>query len=114
MGLAYVSINAGCFRILVPDGAPAIDPIGAEYVFVTRGKWVAKESREAMEFVFEDGSDAPYHLIVEMLQCDRLPAGDDDGRTDLRCIGYRSDLSVAWNLPARSRVKLQLPYLKAW
>lgn len=114
LGLVYCSLNARAFRLFVPAVAPQVDASGAEYVIVTRGTWAARGGREAMEFVWEDGSDSPYQLTIEVQQCDLLPAPEDSGRTDLRCIGYAPDLSVLFDLPARYRAVPRLPYLKPW
>src|SRR5690606_1522619 len=111
-GLFYVSINAGAVRLLVPppqEGTLA-DMQTGQYVIVTRGLW---NGRDAMEFLFEDGSDSPYVIYVQVEQVDRLPTKEDEGRSDLRCLVYtRAGLALA--LPARYRRSVHLPYLKPW
>lgn len=114
LGLIYVSVNAGAFRLLIPSNTTPIESAGAEYVIVTRGKWPAKGWRECLEFVWEDNTDSPFFQIVETQMADRLPLADDDGRTDLRCIGYAPDLSILFDLPARYRITPRVPYLKPW
>lgn len=114
LGLIYLSINASAFRLLVPSTCQPIDAMGAKYIIVTRGKWPEKDWRECFEFVWEDESDSPYHLIIETKNADRLPIDSDVGCTDLRCIGYAPDLSIVFDLPARYRTAKRIPHLKPW
>lgn len=111
-GLFYVSINAGAFRLLVPllQEASLADMRTAAYVIVTRGVW---HGRDALELLFEDGSDSPYVIHVQGAQVDRLPPTTDAGRTDLRCLVY-TQTGLALELPARYRTASELPYLRPW
>ena len=109
----YVSVNAGCVRLLVPDPA-MIDSAGAKYVIVTRGKWPEMGWRDALDVLFEDGTDSPFAAIVGAEAVDRLPPAGDSGRTDLRCIGYGPGLAVLWDLPARYRLVKRVPYREPW
>lgn len=114
LGLIYCSINDKTFRLLIPAGATQVDAAGAKYVIVTRGKWPDRGWRECLEFVWEDESDAPFHVLIDVQQADVIPVPEDAGRTDLRCIGYAPDLSVLFDLPARYRAVPRVPYLKPW
>jgi hypothetical protein len=109
----YVSVNAGAFRLLVPDPR-MIDATGATHVVVTRGKSPVDDWRDMLELLFEDGGDRPFVAQFGAESVDRMPAAADDGRTDLRCLGYGPDLSVLFDLPARYRVRPRVPYLKPW
>lgn len=44
--------------------------VGAEYVIISK---VSTYGRDALELVFEDGSDAPFVIHMLSEQCDRLP-----------------------------------------
>ena len=113
-GLLYVSVNAGAFRLLVPERLASEAPEmcrGAEYVIVTRGKY---QGRDALEILFEDGSDSPYTIHVDARQVDRLPAPSDEGRTDLRLLVYVHPGMLVCELPARYRRVAGLPHLKPW
>lgn len=111
-GLFYVSINAGAFRLLVPllQEASLADMRTAAYVIVTRGVW---HGRDALELLFEDGSDSPFSLHVLAAQVDRMPARSDEGRTDLWCLIY-TEAGLALDLPARYRSSDSLPDLRPW
>ncbi|EFM3454819.1 hypothetical protein HB548_005033 [Escherichia coli] len=58
-GYVYLSWNAGAARLLVPDAAKHLlrEMRGAEYVIISKG---TLDGRDALELVFEDGSDAPF------------------------------------------------------
>lgn len=111
-GMFYVSINAGAFRLLVPPSQQGTlaDIRTGQYVIVTRGSW---NGRDALELLFEDGSDSPFVLHVLAAQVDRMPARTDEGRTDLRCLIY-TKTGLALDLPARYRRATRLPDLRPW
>lgn len=113
LSAVYVSINAACVRLLVPDPA-MVDAAGANYVIISRGKSPRDGWRDMLELLWEDGSDTPYIADVGAESVDRMPAAKDDGRTDLRCIGYGPTLAVLWDLPARYRHVKRLPCRKPW
>lgn len=114
-GLLYVSVNAGAFRLLVPDAHAALigDMCGptVAYVVVTGGRYAG---RPALELMWEDGSDAPFSIHIDARRVDRLPAANDEGRTDLRLLVYVQPGTVACAGPARYRRADLLPYLKPW
>ncbi len=60
--------------MLIPDAQKAIlrELRGAREVIVSRGPLVSQGGRDALELLWEDGSDAPFvvHLVAE--QTDRL------------------------------------------
>ena len=63
-GYVYLSWNAGAARLLVPDAAKHLlrEMRGAEYVIISKG---ALHGRDALELVFEDGSEPRANLIFE-------------------------------------------------
>jgi hypothetical protein len=127
-GNVFVSTNAGAFRLLVPRGARGwLDEMrGADYLIVTRGQWTPapmrlpdntvrqQHPREALELLFEDGSDSPFVLHVGAESVDRLPSRQDDGRTHLRCLVYTEGPTLELEIPARFRRAARLPHLKPW
>ena len=68
-GHFYLSWNAGAGRLLIPDAQKAIlrELRGAREVIVSRGPSVNEGGRDALELLWEDGSDAPFvvHLVAE-------------------------------------------------
>jgi len=61
-GYAFLSINAGCWRLLVPKGKgiPIDDMKTGKVVLVTRGAWPDAGKQDALELLFEDSSDSPF------------------------------------------------------
>jgi len=118
-GLVYVSINAGCFRLLIPDAR--VSEIGemrtAREVIVSRGPWPKMGRHDAVELMFEDDSDEPYALHLSTESFDRLPLPADRDRPGQE---PRWKLSVwttsgkALELPCRYRVVKSIPCMKPW
>jgi hypothetical protein len=110
-GYFYLSWNAGAARLLVPDSMKAQirEMKSAEYVVVSRGKF---EGRDALELMFEDGSDSPYvvHMVTE--QTDRLIPESDQGGGFVVAVWTRSGMKL--RLPGKYREVDVLPCLAAW
>lgn len=113
-GLFYLSINAGAFRLLVPDAALHVIPemLTGREAIVSRGPWNAHGGREAIEILFEDGTDAPYSVCLLTEQCDRLPAPRDRNKSFLLSIWTKH--GKAGEMTARYREVKRLPWLKPW
>ncbi|EEC9697969.1 hypothetical protein DXL13_005148, partial [Escherichia coli] len=77
-GYVYLSWNAGAARLLVPDAAKHLlrEMRGAEYVIISKG---TLHGRDALELIFEDGSDAPFVIHMLSEQCDRLLPENNQG-----------------------------------
>lgn len=113
-GLFYLTWNAGAARLLVPDAQkPAIREMRtAREVIISRGPWTDQGGRDALELLFEDGTDNPFclHLVAE--QSDRMiPEGEQGGGFSV----------TAWTrggeklrLPGKYRVVPELPWLREW
>ncbi len=112
-GYYHLSINAGAFRLLVPQSRlPDVQEFRtAREVVISRGPWPAQGKRDGIEVMFEDDSDAPYalHLVVEQL--DRLPADSDQGR-EFRFLVYGPGCELLLELPAYYRRAGRLPCLE--
>ena len=113
-GYFYLSWNAGAWRVLVPDNQkPALREMRtAVEVIVSRGPWSDQGGREALELLWEDGSDNPYclHLVAE--QTDRLLPDTDQGGGFVITAWTRGGLKGRW--PGRYRRVDHIPYLEPW
>ena len=113
-GYLFLSWNAGAGRVLLPDAAKGMlkDLKGAREVIVSRGPWVEQGGREALELLWEDGSDEPFsvHLVAE--QCDRLIPETQQGGGFTVSVWTRSGCKGRW--PGRYRVVGEIPWLRKW
>ena len=113
-GYFYLSWNAGCARLLVPDPVKSSlhEMKSAREVIISRGPWTEQDGREALELLFEDGSDAPFsiHLLAE--QCDRLIPDVDQGSGFAVAAWTRGGLKQRWK--GRYRIVDALPCLDPW
>jgi hypothetical protein len=80
-GKVFLSINAGAFRLLLPKSMEnMLKEIEAAYsVVISRGPWPSEGKTDALELLFEDGSDNPYCIHISAEQVDRLPPGSEQG-----------------------------------
>lgn len=75
-GKVFLSINAGAFRLLVPDGV--FDLQEAETgkdIIISLGPGMGKHAM--FEIMFDDTSDNPYCVFFGSEQSDRLPNDSD-------------------------------------
>lgn len=117
-GLVFVSVNARAFRILVPLGFPLADLRETREVLISRGPWIEQRLSDAIEVLFEDGSQDPFTLHVGRGQIDRLPPREDSGRHDLVCSvwvrGSGDDVVKAANWSCGYRVVDRIPWGRPW
>jgi hypothetical protein len=80
-GYAYMTLNAGAYRLLVPPvNHKWLDEIRtAKEVVISRGAWPQANKKEAFEVMFEDFTDNPFAIYMDQVQWDRLPAKSDKG-----------------------------------
>lgn len=113
-GYCYLTWNAGAGRLLVPDNQKFMLPEmrGAKYIIVSRGPWDAQGGRDALELLFEDGSDAPFciHLVAE--QTDRMLPEDNQGGGFVITIWTRGGEKL--RLPGKYREVETIPCLAPW
>lgn len=113
-GYFFLSWNAGAGRLLMPDSQKAAlaEMRSAKYVIVSRGPWTDQGGRDALEMLFEDGSDSPYclHLVAE--QTDRLLPDDNQGGGFVITVWTRGGEKL--RLPGRYRTVKSLPCLAPW
>jgi len=115
MGYVFLSINAGAFRLLVPDemAKGLVGEIAtAQEVIVTRGLWDARGGIDAFEIMFEDNSDEPYALFISTQQAHTLPHESDCGKRRLFTV-WNSKGKIA-EFPCWYRTASRIPYLKPY
>jgi len=116
-GYFYMSINAGCFRLLVP--APQIAAIDemktAREVIVSRGAWPEQGKHDALEILFEDDTGNPYVLHFTIDQVDRMPTDADrdrPGHPPRWKFAVWTETGKQFVLSCRYRIVKKIPYLK--
>ncbi|MDR1496979.1 MAG: hypothetical protein LBS59_01000 [Puniceicoccales bacterium] len=117
-GYYYLSVNAGAFRLLVPQSQHAeLEEMrrGARYVVVSmlpKKQWEPRKF--CVQWVVEDGGEEPYAIQMSEPQIDRICTPEDIGKQWIASI---------WNLkkgvphkclerPAFFQIVPALPWLK--
>jgi hypothetical protein len=97
-GKILVSLNAGAFRLLIPELLePALpDMMTAKECLVSRGPWPAQGLPDAFEILFDDRTADPYAIHLTPQSFDRLP-GD-------------ADIATPWVLSAWTRPRRGKPH----
>ncbi len=109
-GYFFLSWNAGAARLLVPDSQKSvIREMKSRYVIISRGRY---EDREALEVLFEDGTDTPYSMLIGAEMTDRLIPEADQGGGLVVTIWTRGGMKL--RLPGKYRVVGNLPDLSEW
>jgi hypothetical protein len=113
-GYLYLSWNAGAARLLLPDNQKSMlrEMKTGKYVIVSRGPWPEHGNREALELLFEDGSDIPFtiHLVAE--QTDRLLPEDNQGGGFVVTVWTRGGEKM--RLPGKYRAVDRIPCMQPW
>jgi len=82
-GYCYLSINAGCYRLLVPKfHKDWLDEIKkAKEVVLSRGpaRNLKPPKSDALEIMFEDHTEEPFVITISPEQMDRMPTDADGG-----------------------------------
>ena len=118
-GYFYISINAGCVRLLIPDRASNdqvfISDITSakEIVLSMLKKYLREEGKQSVELMFDDHSENPYCLHVATNQIDRLPLAEDDNSV-MRFISYAKDLRVIHDTKCGFRYVNRIPCMAEW
>jgi hypothetical protein len=113
-GYFFLSWHAGAARLLVPDTAQSSlqEMRTGSIAIISRGPWTDQDGREAIEILFEDGSDAPFSCTLLAEQCDCLIGAEDQGG-HIELVVY-SSLGQELALPAKYRRVNSLPCLQPW
>jgi hypothetical protein len=114
-GKAFLSVNAGAFRLMVPDNQTAAlaDMRTGKLVIISRGPWPTENRADAIEVLFDDGSDNPYAIHIGTEQIDRLPLDANVGQ-QVMCTVWTRGPNLALSLPARYRLSERLPDRRPW
>lgn len=118
-GYLFLSINAGCFRLLVPPAneSELKEMRTGEIALITRGAWPKYGKADAIEILFEDFSDAPYCLYLSSEQCPTMPLDRDIDKQDQpprwKLAIYTMNGKL-FEMPARYRKADALPFMKQW
>jgi len=114
-GYFFLTWNAGAGRLLVPDSQKSalqeMKKVASE-VIVSRGPWTDQGGRDALELLWEDGSDSPYVIMLATEQCDRLIPDTDQGGGFVIAAWTRSGIKQRW--PGKYRIVDSLPCLQPW
>jgi len=107
-GCVFLSVNSGCFQLLVPTG---------QVVLITRAPWPELGNRGALELLFEDYTGDPFVINIVSEQIDRIPLDSDRDRPGQpprwQFAVYTEDGKI-FACPARYRKAKRLPCLKRW
>lgn len=108
-GQIFVSWNASTARVLVPDAELwMINELhSVSECIISRGKM---KGNDALELLFEDGSDSPFVIFMGMDQTDRVIT--NDGKSFMVAVWTRTGKVAQW--PGYYRVVKKLPCLKPW
>jgi hypothetical protein len=114
-GLFFLSTNAGCLRLLVPQPHVHLIPEmtnNVREVVLTRGKMEGKD--DVVEIMFEDGSDAPFSLHLDPGQLDRRWTKQDEGSQCVFAVYTEGPAKVAEFTRCFLRRASRLPHMKPW
>jgi len=82
-GYCYMSVNAGCYRLLIPKNRKdwLKDMEAAKEVVISRGpnETVRPPKSDAFEIMFEDNTESPFVIQTGPEQWERAPSDDDQG-----------------------------------
>ena len=115
----FLSINAGAFRLLLPTQleGQVREMRTATMAIVSRGPWPKAQLADALEILFDDGTQDPYCLHLTTHACDRLPLDENQGGDWSltawgHLVGERPRLLL--DLPCGYRRVRALPDLRPW
>jgi hypothetical protein len=115
-GKVWCSVNAGAIRLLLPPArlADLGDMQAAREVILSRGPWGA--CPEAVELLFDDGSDSPYALHLTPESFDLLPGEPAPDREWQLAVWIEEggQPHLAWSHLCRWRRVPQIPCLEPW
>lgn len=116
-GYFYCSINAGAFRLLVPwlQEFSLNEMKTASEVIISRGPWPEGGKPDALEILFEDGTDTPFALHLGSEQVDHMPLDADrdrQGQPPRWVFSAWTQHGKKIELPCRYRKAKKIPCLK--
>jgi hypothetical protein len=113
-GYVFLSINAGAYRLLVPNKLVSHlpDMLSAKEVIVSRGPLPEYGKHDALEILFEDHSEWPFVMHMGTEQIDRMPA-DCDRKRSFDFLIWTPEGKMK-EMPGRYRKVNRLPCGKPW
>ena len=111
-GLCYLTWSAGAARLLVPESMQHILPTisAADSVIISQGPWHEAGVDNALEVLWEDGTDSPLALYIQDEACDRILTAGDAGREFPFSVWTREGKHQSWT--AYLRQVSSLPHLQ--
>lgn len=97
-GEILVHPSAGAFRLLIPESRETelVEMMTARECLVSRGPWPAQGLDDGMEILFDDRTDDPYALHLEIRSFFTVPAD--------------ADIAIPWVLSAWTRPRRGKPH----
>ncbi len=118
-GIIFCSVNGGAIRVCLPPDlyrwVPDIQT--ATEVVLSRGPWPAMGQAEAVEILYDDGSDSPYVMFLGRSSfAEGLPAKPPPGRKWNLSVWVKEDGLIRKVLDSACywRTVPSIPCLKAW
>lgn len=113
-GHFFLSWNAGAGRLLVPASVKSeiSEMRGTKCVIVSRGPWAQHSGRDAIELLFEDGSDNPYSILLVAEQTDRLLPDREQGGGFVITVWTSGGEKLRF--PGKYRTVAALPCCEPW
>ena len=119
-GIITISCNGGAIRVLLPPALYHAVPdmkTAAECV-ISRGPWPEMRQSDAVEILFDDGSDAPYAMFLGRTSfADAPPAEPTEGREWMLSVWMKSEAGRIYRALERTchwRRVSSIPCLKPW
>ena len=112
-GYFFLSINAGAFRLLVPENQEHVieEFKTGEYCIISKGPSPSPIHPFMMELVFEDHTVTPYQLTICAGQVERNLPGTDAGKKFKLSVWTKGCKKVL-EMDAYFRIVNRIPYLK--
>ena len=112
-GYFYLSINAGAFRLLVPENQEQLinEFKTGEYCIISKGPSPSPLHPFAIELLFEDHTSTPFHLILCAGQVERNPSDRDAGKKYTLSV-WKNGCNKVLEMDAYFRLVNRIPYLK--
>lgn len=116
-GYAYLSLNAGAYRLLMPQSLHSVvaDITSSEIreVVISRGAWPEVGRPDGIEVMFDDRTNDPISVHILTEQVDRLPLPSDQGWKGLFLLYHGPPEKLIWQTDRvyYRRVK-RIPWLK--
>ncbi|TLS78280.1 hypothetical protein FE236_00530 [Mariprofundus erugo] len=111
-GLAFVSVNAGAFRLLLPQALESAvrEMKTGQYAVISRGSMPELGQHDGIEIMFEDHSDEPFALHMSPGQWDMMMGNAHNNRETTLDVWTESGCQLS--MPCYFRMVKKVPHLK--